>query len=72
AGDRFHDIDTALEAWVEQGQAPERIIASKYKTAANPASGVERTRPLCPFPQIAKWSGKGSSDDAANFECVKP
>jgi feruloyl esterase len=30
------------------------------------------TRPLCPFPAQAKWSGKGSSDDAANFKCVSP
>jgi feruloyl esterase len=72
AGDRFHDIDTALEAWVEQGQAPERIVATKYKNGMNPAGGMERTRPLCPFPQAAKWSGSGSTDDAANFQCMKP
>jgi feruloyl esterase len=44
------------------------IIATKYKTA-NPASGVARTRPLCPYPQTAQYKGSGSTDDAANFVC---
>jgi feruloyl esterase len=71
-GDRLHDIDAALEAWVEQGIAPDRIIATKYKLGMNPESGVVRTRPLCPYPQIARWTGSGSTDEAANFTCVKP
>jgi feruloyl esterase len=72
AGDAQHDIGIALERWVEEGRAPAEIIASKYKSGANPASGVERTRPLCAYPQVAKWKGSGSTDDAANFECVAP
>ena len=48
-----------LERWVEQGTAPGPVIASKG----------ERTRPLCPFPQTAKYKGTGSTDDAANFAC---
>ena len=43
AGDRFHDADAALEAWVEQGQAPSQIIATKYDSSG----GVIRTHPLC-------------------------
>ena len=70
-GDPQHDIDAALERWVEKGVAPEEIIATKYK-GTNAASGVLRTRPLCPYPQVAHWKGTGSTDDAANFECVKP
>jgi hypothetical protein len=70
--DRFHDVDAAMEAWVEQGLAPSKIIATRYKNAANPASGVVRTRPLCPYPGVASWSGSGSTDDAANFTCVTP
>jgi len=54
---------------VEQGTAPEQIIATKYK-GLSPATGVERTRPLCKYPQVAKWNGTGSTDDAANFSCV--
>ena len=70
-GDRFHSLDAALEAWVEAGTAPEAIIATKYQTQ-DPRSAVVRTRPLCPWPQVAKYKGTGSTDDAANFACAKP
>ena len=70
-GDRFHSIDAALEAWVEQGIAPDQLIATKYKTNFNPQSGTVRTRPLCAWPQTAKYKGSGSTDDAANFSCGK-
>ena len=69
-GDRFHSLDAALEAWVEQGTAPAEIIATKYNSA-DPKSGVARTRPLCPWPHVAKYKGTGSTDDAANFACSK-
>jgi hypothetical protein len=46
-----------------------RIIATKYKTNGNMASGVERTRPLCPYPQVAQYTGSGKRDEAANFVC---
>ena len=65
--DRF-DALTALEQWVEQGVAPERIIASKV----NDEEEVLRTRPLCAYPKVAEWSGEGSTDHAANFTCVAP
>ena len=71
-GDAQHDIAAALERWVEQGIAPDSIVATKYKTGTDPASGVARTRPLCSYPEVAHWKGSGSTDDAANFECVKP
>jgi feruloyl esterase len=54
----------ALEQWVEQGKAPDSIVASH---AAN--GHVDRTRPLCPYPQVAEYKGSGSTDDAANFVC---
>jgi hypothetical protein len=69
--DARHDIAAALEGWVEQGTAPAEIIATKYK-GDNPANALLRTRPLCAYPLIAQWRGTGSSDDAANFACVKP
>ena len=53
----------ALVNWVEHGVAPDQII-----NQAN-VSGVTRTRPLCPYPQTAIYSGSGSTDDAANFVC---
>lgn len=71
-GDAQHDMAAALELWVEKGTAPQRIIATKYKTGSNPASGVARTRPLCAYPLVARWTGAGSTDDAANFTCANP
>jgi feruloyl esterase len=67
-GDALHNVDKALEQWVEQGVAPKQIVATKFK-AANPANGVARTRPLCPYPQTAQWKGSGSTDVDANFVC---
>jgi feruloyl esterase len=61
--DRFDPIN-AMEQWVEKGKAPESIIASRYA-----GDKVDRTRPLCPYPQVAIYKGGGSTDDAANFVC---
>ena len=66
-----HDILSALERWVEQGVAPERIVAVKYVND-QPAKGIQRTRPLCAYPKTAAYKGTGSTDDAANFECRQP
>jgi feruloyl esterase len=66
-GPNIFDTMTAIEDWVEKEIAPDRIIAS-HKTG----SIVDRTRPLCPYPAVARWTGIGSIDDAANFECVEP
>jgi feruloyl esterase len=57
----------ALEDWVERGQAPTRFEASHSVNGR-----VDRTRPLCPYPQLARYSGTGSIDDAANFSCKAP
>jgi Tannase and feruloyl esterase len=70
AGDAQHDALTALEEWVEKGAAPEKVIATKYQDSMNPAAGVQMTRPLCPFPQVAKYKGSGDANDAANFVCT--
>jgi hypothetical protein len=67
--DPQHDIFRALVDWVEFGNAPESIIATKYIND-NPASGVAFTRPLCVFPKVARYSGSGNSADAANWTCV--
>jgi feruloyl esterase len=61
--DQFDPI-TALEQWVEKGKAPDRIIASRIRDGK-----TDRTRPLCPYPQVATYKGTGSTDDAANFSC---
>jgi feruloyl esterase len=57
----------ALEQWVEKGNPPDRIIAS-HLTNGQP----DRTRPLCPYPQIAAYKGSGSTDEASNFVCRDP
>ena len=59
------DMIGALEQWVERGQAPTRISASRVRNGI-----VERTRPLCPFPQSAHYTGQGSTDDERNFVCA--
>lgn len=62
-----HDAMTAMVDWVEKGKAPDSMVASRVVN-----SQVVRTRPLCPYPQVARYSGQGSIDDAANFRCVAP
>jgi feruloyl esterase len=69
--DAQHNIYAALDQWVEKGSAPERIVATKYANDANPAQGVKMTRPLCPYPQVAKYKGTGDNNDEANFVCAK-
>jgi Tannase and feruloyl esterase len=64
--DTFDSI-SVMEQWVEQGKAPEVILASH-------ASGgkVDRTRPICTYPQTAHYNGTGSIDEAASFTCRAP
>ena len=66
--DAAHDVIKALEAWVEQGQAPTKIIATKY-TNDDPTQPALFTRPLCPYPALARWNGTGDASDAANWSC---
>jgi feruloyl esterase len=68
--DAEHSMIKALERWVEQGTPPAKIIATKYKADGDRASGVVRTRPLCPYPMVAKYSGSGSTDEAGSFSCA--
>jgi len=65
--DARHDLLSALEAWVERGEAPDAIIASRVTDGA-----VTRTRPLCPYPQVARYNGGGDTDRAENFSCRAP
>ena len=70
-GDPQHDIGSALERWVENGIAPEQIIATKYKSGRTPQA-VSSARGHSA--RIPKWRAgtEGSTDDAANFTCAKP
>jgi feruloyl esterase len=64
-GPNSFDMLTALENWVEKGVAPDKVIAT-HSTAGK----VDRTRPLCPYPAVARYTGKGSIDEATSFACV--
>jgi feruloyl esterase len=63
-GTSTFDMLTALEQWVEARKAPDRIEASRTRDGK-----VDRTRPLCPYPQVAVYKGSGSTDESANFAC---
>ena len=67
-GDGPSVIDTisSIDGWVASGHAPQRIIAR------NPPNAAPRTRPLCPYPQQAVYSGQGSTDEEQNFRCEVP
>jgi feruloyl esterase len=64
APDTF-DTQAAIEAWVERGVAPTRIVATQRTSGK-----TRRTRPLCPYPQVATYRGAGSPDDEASFVCA--
>jgi Tannase and feruloyl esterase len=62
-----NDAVTAVIDWVEKGKAPDQLVASKVTNGQ-----VVRTRPLCPYPQVARYKGQGSIDEASNFSCGAP
>jgi feruloyl esterase len=58
------DWEHAIADWVENGKAPERIVATKLTKGV-----VTRSRPLCPYPKKAVYSGSGSTEDERSFAC---
>jgi hypothetical protein len=73
-GANHFDAVAALDQWRQKGDAPESIIAAKYadSPAAVPGAPMGEplsTRPLCAYPRVAHWTGKGSSDEAKNYTC---
>ncbi|HKW33507.1 MAG TPA: tannase/feruloyl esterase family alpha/beta hydrolase [Candidatus Acidoferrum sp.] len=71
APDPQHNMEVALVDWVENGTAPSTIVATKF-VDDDPSKGVKFTRPLCPYPQVAKFKGSGDPNDAVNFVCAAP
>ena len=63
-GPNVFDALTPLEQWREQGQAPASIVATHWTNGK-----LDRSRPLCPYPQVAQYKGSGSMDEAASFAC---
>ena len=68
-GDPERDVVAALDRWVEKGTAPDRLIGTG-PVAGDPSKKL--TRPLCPYPQVARYSGSGDPTDAASFSCKQP
>jgi Tannase and feruloyl esterase len=65
--DARHNINSALQAWVEKGTGPSEIVAAKYAPGSQTPA---MTRPLCVYPQSAQYKGSGDTNDAANFICA--
>ena len=61
------DYLTAVVDWVESGKAPDRIVASRTVDG-----NTEMTRPLCPYPEVARYDGSGDPDLESSFSCVSP
>jgi len=74
APDPEHDVILALERWVEEGVAPDKLIATTdpqpLHARENPTNPATFTRPLCPFPQVARYRGTGDPNSDANFVCA--
>jgi hypothetical protein len=79
-GEGASQFDTlgTLDAWATSGQAPDRIVATRPTVAGGPPgapAGPPReplSRPLCPYPQYARYNGAGDPDEAGSFTCVGP
>ena len=67
-----YDTLGTIDAWASGGPAPDRIVATRRPSNSTRDPALPPlTRPLCPFPQIARYNGTGSKDDAANFTCAR-
>ncbi|HWZ71262.1 MAG TPA: DUF6351 family protein [Casimicrobiaceae bacterium] len=71
APDADHDVVRALIRWVEQGIPPEKVIATQYVNNS-PAQGILRQRPLCAYPDVARYNGTGDINSASSFSCTAP
>lgn len=67
--DREHDAVMALVDWVERGRKVDQIIATTWNNPVDPASGVRRQRPICPWPKKAVYRGAGDVDQAESWRC---
>jgi feruloyl esterase len=63
------DFLGALERWRESGIAPDQILATR---GGGRGGQAPMSRALCPFPQVARYTGAGSTNDAGNFRCAQP
>jgi feruloyl esterase len=71
ARDALHDLQTALENWVERGVAPAQFVGAKYTDTQPATRTVQFTRPICRYPAVPRYKGTGDPNDASNFSCVR-
>jgi feruloyl esterase len=71
AHDPAHDVVAALAHWVEDGAAPDQIIATLYRDN-DPSKGIVAQRPWCAHPAVARFSDQGSRTEAASYICTAP
>jgi feruloyl esterase len=69
--DAKHDMARALEDWVEQGTAPDELIATHFENAGGAGRTIAFQRPLCVYPKVARYNG-GPASSASSFSCVLP
>jgi feruloyl esterase len=69
--DAAHDLQTALENWVEGGSAPAQFIGTRFTDNQAASRTVQSTRPICLYPAVPRYNGTGDPDDAMNFACVR-
>ncbi len=69
--DAAHDLQTALENWVERGVPPAQFTGTKYSDSKPETRAVQFTRPVCQYPASPRYKGTGDPNDAANFSCVR-
>jgi len=70
--DAHHDLQTALEEWVEHGVAPDQLITTKYVDDDADTTTIVFTRKLCPYPSVARYNQTGDPSTAESIVCVTP
>jgi feruloyl esterase len=68
-GPNLLDPLESLDNWVEHGSPPEKIVAKKFDND-DPSRPLLRSMPLCPYPAIAQYDGRGNTNDAASWTCA--
>ena len=69
ATDPERDVFAALEQWVEKNRAPDHFVGQGVATD-DPTKML--TRPICQYPNVARYTGNGDLNNAANFTCAAP
>jgi Tannase and feruloyl esterase len=69
--DAAHDLQTAMENWVERGAPPTQFIGTKFTDNQATTRTVQHTRPVCLYPAVPRYRGTGDPNDAASFACVR-